>query len=90
MEKQLRLAQIEEKERSRDMERQIQIKQELSENARAQQLIELDEEKKRQMREEKRRSQELLTLENDRLRGIKDELKKKQADKDMQMIKENM
>ena len=89
-ERDMRLAQIKEKEAIRERERELTLQQELAENARAKYLIQMEKENKDKVRDEKKLAQERTKRENDRLREMKAESKRKQSEEDMKMIRESM
>ena len=89
-ERQLRMHQIKEKEDARNHEKEINLLKELTDNARAQELIKQEEENKFILREAKRRAQVEAKLENDRIQERKLEMKRIESEADVKIIRESI
>ena len=87
-EREIRLAQIEENKRMRDLERQQKIAIEQMEIQRAKQLALVEEQRKQEQKEREKLAQERLLIENERNKAMKEAELRKIAEHDMKMNKE--
>lgn len=84
------MQQIKEKETARNNEKEVNLLEELSDNARTLELIKQEEADKLILKEAKRRAQVEAKLENDRIRERKSEMKRIEKDADVKIIQESI